>query len=347
MIEVVGLGARAGRFTLQDISFNVPAGAWGIVLGPAGAGKSTLLETIAGVRPVASGTVALRGIDVTRQPPEQRRIGMVYQHAFLFPHLSIDENIAYAAKDPEVARDIAARLGADSLANRPGSSLSGGERQVVALARALASRPDVLLLDEPFAALDARRRTSVRAELRRMHREAGVTILQVTHDFIEAGTYGDVAIVLDHGTIAQVDPPDVLFRKPATLAVADFLGFENVFSGQLSSSGVDAGSNLLTFHGAGIDLIGVGDHPGGAGHAVIRAEDVTLAREAPGASSARNILRGVVVSVSRHGVLSQVTIAVGATNISATLTETSLAELGFATGLPVVAVIKATAVHLC
>ena len=347
MIEVVGLGARAGRFALRDITFTVPAGAWGIVLGPAGAGKTTLLETIAGVRQVANGTVALRGADVTRQTPEQRRLGMVYQHAFLFPHLSVDENIAYAAKDPEVARDIAARFGADTMASRPVSSLSGGERQVVALARALASEPDVLLLDEPFAALDSRRRTSIRAELRRIHRVAGVTILQVTHDFIEAGTYGDVAIVLDNGTTAQVDPPDVLFRKPATVAVADFLGFENVFSGQVSSSGVDVGSKLLTFHGAGIDLVGVGDHPGGAGHAVIRAEDVTLAREAPGASSARNILRGVVVSVSRHGVLAHVTIAVGATNISATLTEASLAELGFEAGVPVAAVIKATAVHLC
>lgn len=347
MIEVTGLGARAGGFTLRDITFSVPAGAWGIVLGPAGAGKTTLLEMIAGVRPTTLGTVALRGMDVSQLPPEQRRIGMVYQHALLFPHLSVNENIAYAAKDHDAARDVAARLGADAMASRPVASLSGGERQIVALARALAAKPDVLLLDEPLAALDPRRRITVRAELRRMHRESGVTILHVTHDFIEAGTLGDIAIVLSEGTVAQVDRPDVLFRRPATVGVADFLGFENVFSGNVTTSGDGAGQRLLSFSGSGIDLIGIGDHPSGAGHAVIRAEDVTLAREVPGASSARNILRGMVVSVSRHGPLSQVTLAVGATNLTALLTEAALGDMGFVVGVPAVAIIKATAVHLC
>ena len=347
MIEVVGLDARAGHFALRDITFTVPSGAWGIVLGPAGAGKTTLLETVAGIREVARGTVALRGVDVTHQPPEHRRIGMVYQHAFLFPHLSVSENIGYGAKDGDAAREVAARLGADALASRPVASLSGGERQVVALARALASKSDVLLLDEPFAALDPRRRTSIRAELRRMHREARITILQVTHDFIEAGTLGDIAIVLNEGAAAQVDAPDVLFRTPATAAVADFLGFENVFSGQVSRSTGPLEQHLLTFTGSGIELIGVGDHPGGAGHAVIRAEDVTLAPEVPGATSARNVLHGRVVSVSRHGALSQVTIEVGATNLTALLTEAALGDMGFAAGVKAVAIIKATAVHLC
>lgn len=347
MIDVVALGARAGHFALRDVTFTVPAGAWGVVLGPAGAGKTTLLETIAGIRPVASGTVALRRVDVTQQPAEQRRIGMVYQHAYLFPHLSVDENIAYAAKDHDGAREIAARLGADVLSSRPVAMLSGGERQVVALARALAPRPDVLLLDEPFAALDPRRRASVRAELKRMHRDSGLTILHVTHDFIEAGTLGDIAIVLDDGAVAQVGPPYVLFRKPATAAVADFLGFENVFTGQVSAPSAGAEERLLAFTGSGIDLIGVGIHPGGAGHAVIRAEDVTLAREAPGASSARNVLRGLVVSVSRHGALAHVTIEVGATSLTAILTEAALGDMGFAAGMPATAIIKATAVHLC
>jgi molybdopterin-binding protein len=347
VIGVVGLGARAGHFALRDITFTVPTGAWGIVLGPAGAGKTTLLETIAGIRPVATGTVALRGVNVTRQAPEQRGIGMVYQHAYLFPHLSVGENIAYGAKNRDDAHEVAARLGADVLASRPVASLSGGERQVVALARALASRPDILLLDEPFAALDPRRRTSIRAELRRMHRDAGITILQVTHDFIEAGTLGDMAVVLSEGGAAQVDTPEVLFRRPATAAVADFLGFENVFSGHILSSEGSSEHRVLTFAGSGVDLIGIGDHPGGAGHAVIRAEDVALAREAPGPSSARNVLRGLVVSVSRHGALARVTMEVGGTHLTALLTGAALDDMHFAPGVPAVAIIKATAVHLC
>ncbi|CAN5278752.1 ATP-binding cassette domain-containing protein [soil metagenome] len=348
MIALEKLCARAGQFTLRDVTFTVPAGAWGIILGPAGSGKTTLLEAIAGIRTVTSGRASMRGIDVTSSPPEQRRIGMVYQHAYLFPHLSVDENIAYAASDPASAHEVASRFGADVLSRRPVSSLSGGERQVVALARALAPQPDILLLDEPFAALDPRRRASVRSELRRIHRERGMTILHVTHDFIEAGTLGDVAIVLAEGSIVQVDPPDVLFRKPATASVADFLGFENVFSGQISSAAVpEPGDRVLAFTGSGIALVGVGDHPGGPGHAVIRAEDVVLARELPAASSARNVLPGRVVSVSNHGALSRVTLGVGTTTLAATVTEVARLEMGFAVGVPAVATIKATAVHLC
>ena len=348
MISLDRVGARAGQFTLRDITFSIPTHAWGIILGPVGSGKTTLLEAIAGIRHVMSGRIALRGIDVTASAPEERRIGMVYQHAYLFPHLSVDENIAYAAQDASAARDTAARLGADMLASRPVSSLSGGERQVVALARALAARPDILLLDEPFAALDPRRRTSIRAELRQIHRERGMTILQVTHDFIEAGTLGDVAVVLSDGCVAQVDPPDVLFRKPATASVADFLGFENVFSGQIARAVRPAdGARVLEFSGCGIGLVGVGEHPGGPGHAVIRSADVVLARDTPAASSARNVLAGRIVSVSNHGALSRVTLEVGTSTLAATVTEAAVQEMGFVVGVLAVAMIKATAVHLC
>ena len=348
MIALDGVGMRVGGFTLRDISFTIPCEAWGIVLGQAGSGKTTLLETIAGIRTATSGSIALRGVDVTTLAPEQRRVGMVYQHAYLFPHLSVDENIAYGTRDSAAAREIASRLGVDTLAGRPVSSLSGGERQVVALARALAPRPDILLLDEPFAALDPRRRTAIRAELRHIRREHRMTVLQVTHDFIEAGTLGDVAIVLGEGTLAQVDAPDVLFRKPASVAVADFLGFENVFSGQISvGTGTGAVDGVLEFSGSGIELIGLGTHPGGAGHAVIRAEDVVLARDVPGASSARNVLHGRVLSVSNEGALSRVTLDVGQTTLAAVITEGAAREMGFAPGMPAVATIKATAVHLC
>jgi ABC-type Fe3+/spermidine/putrescine transport system ATPase subunit len=199
MIEVRDLSASAGSFTLRDISFVVPRGAWGVVVGPAGAGKTTLLETIAGVRRATHGKVLLRGVPVTDLPPEQRTLGIVYQRGYLFPHLSVAANVAYGAADQGHAEDIARRFGADLLRDRRVSALSGGERQIVALARALAPRPDVLLLDEPFAALDEARRVRVREELRAWHREEGVTVLQVTHDLAEAAEVGEVRVELEEG----------------------------------------------------------------------------------------------------------------------------------------------------
>jgi ABC-type sulfate/molybdate transport systems ATPase subunit len=201
MIQVETLGARAGAFALRDVSFTLPRGAWGIVLGSAGAGKTTLLETIAGVRRAVAGRVLLRGVDATGVPSEARGVGIVYQHAFLFPHLTVEQNVRYGADDPDHALAIARRLGAGQLLARGVRDLSGGERQMVALARALAAQPDILLLDEPFAAVDPRGRTRLRRELRALQRERSLTVLHVTHDFAEAGTLGDLAILLDGGRL--------------------------------------------------------------------------------------------------------------------------------------------------
>jgi ABC-type sugar transport system ATPase subunit len=217
VIEARGLGARAGSFLLHDITFTVPRGAYGVVIGPAGSGKTTLLETVAGITPQTAGTLRLGGRDMQMVPPEQRGLGLVYQHGYLFPHLSVEQNIAYGASDAAAVREVATRLGAWDLRDRAVESLSGGERQLVALARALARRPAILLLDEPFSALDPRRRESTRRELRRIHREWGTTVLQVTHDFTEAGLLGDVAILLDRGRVLQSGRPDEVFRKPASV----------------------------------------------------------------------------------------------------------------------------------
>ena len=346
MIALEKLAARAGSFTLHDVTIALPKGAWGIVLGPAGSGKTTLLETIAGIRAATSGHVILRGVDVTSLSAEARRVGMVYQHGYLFPHLTVEENIAYGA-DVGAAREIAERFGADAFAGRAVTSLSGGERQIVALARALAPAPDILLLDEPFAALDPRRRVRVRAELRRLLRERGTTVLHVTHDFVEAGTVGDLAMVLDDGRLSQVGTPDAVFRKPASGAVADFLGAENVYSGRIARADSDDDIATLTFSGDGLTLVGVGDHPGGAGHAVVRGEDVVLAREHQSPSSARNVLEGRILEVAPNGVLARVTIAVGTSTLVAIITRESATTLELAAGELVVASIKATAVHLC
>ena len=231
MIDARGLSARLGSFLLSDVTFTVPKAAYGVVIGPAGSGKTTLLETIAGITPQSGGTLSLDGRPADALPPEARGLGLVYQHGYLFPHLSVEANIAYGATDAGIARDVATRLGAWALRDRAVESLSGGERQLVALARALARRPSILLLDEPFSALDPRRRDTTRRELRRIHREWGLTVLQVTHDFTEAGLLGDVAILLDAGRVLQSGKPEDVFRRPASPYVAEFLGAENVFAG--------------------------------------------------------------------------------------------------------------------
>jgi molybdopterin-binding protein len=348
MIQVEALHARAGAFDLRDVSFTLPRGAWGIVLGAAGSGKTTLLETIAGVRRAAAGRVLLRGADVTAVPPEHRRVGIVYQHAMLFPHLSVEENVRYGADDPAYALALARRLGAGDLLARDVRELSGGERQLVALARALAPRPDILLLDEPLAAVDPRGRTRLRRELRALQRELSLTVLHVTHDFGEAGTLGNLAILLDGGRMVQAAPPETLFRQPASAAAAEFLGAENVYAGTatpLESAAGDAPATMI-FRAGAITLVGVAA-TGVVAHAVIRGEDVVLARERSGTSSARNVLDGVVTEVVTHGALARVTLEVGELPLVATVTAGSVSELGLLPGSRAVATIKATAVHLC
>jgi molybdopterin-binding protein len=349
MIETRALGARAGGFRLHDVSFVLPGGEWGIVLGPAGAGKTTLLETIAGVRRASAGQVLLRGADATRLPPERRALGIVYQRGFLFPHLSVRENVHYGATDARWADAMSERFGASALHARPVASLSGGERQIVALARALARRPDILLLDEPFAALDPRRRTQVRRELHALQREKEMTVLQVTHDFAEAGTLGDVAVLVEGGRLVQAAPPEQLFRRPATAAAAEFLGAENVYAGRATTitSGNDGELGTLRFASGALSLVAVGEYTDGPCHAVIRGEDVVLARARPGPSSARNVLEGQVLEVAGEGALARVTVDVAGTTLVATVTAGAVRELGLVAGVPVVAAVKATAVHLC
>jgi molybdate transport system ATP-binding protein len=346
MIQTTDLRAQVGSFVLADVTFTVPAGGYGVVIGPAGSGKTTLLETIAGVVPTRAGTVRLGGVDVTRLPPEQRRLSMVYQHAYLFPHLSVEANVTYGSTDLTGTRTLASRFGVDALSGRSVESLSGGERQLVALTRALAARPQVLLLDEPFAALDPRRRSSARREVRALQRERGFTVLQVTHDFAEAGLLGDVAILLDAGRVLQQGPPDLVFRRPASPYVAEFLGAENVFAGEARMEGGGSPDALTEFRTGDLTLHAIGDVTPGPAHAVIRAEEITVAREAH-ASSARNHFGGTVVDVVPAGALARVTVDVDGVPFVAALTTRSARELSLEPGTTVHVSFKATAVHVC
>jgi len=359
MIEAVGLTAQVGAFALRDVTFAVPKGRYGVLIGPVGSGKTTLLETIAGIVPQRAGTLTLDGADMTNAPPERRRLGLVYQRGYLFPHLSVEENIAYGAPDGATALEVSKRLGADALEGRPVGSLSGGERQLVALARALAMRPLALLLDEPFSALDPRRRAEMRRQVRAIHREWRITVLQVTHDFAEAGLLGDLAILIDQGRVLQQGAPDAVFRRPASPYIAEFLGAENVFAGQVrvlgdappdwiegESAALARGYRAIEFRTGSLTIYTVGDATPGPAYAVVRAGEVVLSRE-PHALSARNRFPGRIVDIATLGALTRVTIDIEGTPLVAALTTRSAEELEVAPGLEVYASFKAMAVHLC
>jgi molybdate/tungstate transport system ATP-binding protein len=358
-IDAEGLSSQLGGFQLRDVSFVVPSGAYGVVIGPAGSGKTTLLETIAGIIPQRGGRLRLSGADVATVPAEERGVGLVYQHGYLFPHLSVEENIAYGARDASVIADLMRRLDADALRGRDVRSLSGGERQLVAIARALAPRPSLLLLDEPFSALDPRRRARVRREVRAIHREWGTTVLQVTHDFTEAGLLGDVAILLDAGRVLQFGPPDEIFRHPASPYIAEFLGAENVLAGDVRVLGDAApdwiegglldgarGHRAIEFRVGAMTIYTVGDAAPGPAYAVIRAEEIVVSAE-PAPSSARNHFRGTIEEIATLGALTRVTVRAGDTPLVAALTTRSARELGLREGSDVWASFKAMAVHLC
>jgi ABC-type sugar transport system ATPase subunit len=224
--------AWEGVAGLRSLSLEVAPGELLAILGPSGSGKSTALRVIAGLEQPDAGTVRIGGRDVTGVEPSARRVAMVFQSFALFPHLSAEDNIGFglrargASRDEARARarEVAEPLGlSDLLARRP-AQLSGGERQRVALARGLAGKPEVLLLDEPLSNLDARLRGEARAEIRRVQEATGVTTLYVTHDQDEALALGHRVAVLDRGTLQQVGTPDEVYDEPANRFVAGFVG---------------------------------------------------------------------------------------------------------------------------
>ncbi len=237
------LTKRFGEFqAVDDVSFEVAAGQLVALLGPSGSGKSTILRIIAGLEQADSGRVELTGEDATSVPVQNRGVGFVFQHYALFRHMTVWQNVAFGLEVRKLpAADVRRRVERllrlvklHGYADRYPSQLSGGQRQRVALARALAPEPKVLLLDEPFGALDARVRAELRAWLRRLHDEVHVTSLFVTHDQQEAFEVSDQIVVLNGGKVEQVGPPQSLYDRPASPFVAQFLGQINALPLQLA-----------------------------------------------------------------------------------------------------------------
>ncbi len=241
-IEVSNVSKRFGDFVaLDDVSLSIPTGQLTALLGPSGGGKSTLLRIIAGLEDADDGTIHIEGVDATDLAPQKRNVGFVFQHYAAFKHMSVARNVAFGLeirKRPK--REVKARVQEllelvhlEQFADRLPSQLSGGQRQRMALARALAIEPTVLLLDEPFGALDAKVRKELRDWLRRLHDEVHVTTVFVTHDQEEALEVADEIVVINDGRIEQIGSPDELYDAPANDFVMSFLGPVTTLGGRL------------------------------------------------------------------------------------------------------------------
>ncbi len=222
-----------GGFTaVDDVSLEIGDGEFMVLVGPSGCGKTTLLRMIAGLEQVSAGRVAVGDEDVTDRSPRERDIAMVFQNYALYPHMTVGENLGFGLKLRKVAKqerarrvmEVAKTLGLDELLDRKPAELSGGQRQRVAMGRAMVREPKAFLMDEPLSNLDAKLRVTMRGELARLHERLGVTTIYVTHDQVEAMTLGQRVAVLRDGVLQQVDTPQVLFRRPANLFVAAFIG---------------------------------------------------------------------------------------------------------------------------
>ena len=244
-LEGVRVVYPGGHLALPGLDLRVDDGERLVLVGPSGCGKSTVLRVVAGLERPEAGRVRIDGRDVTDVSPRERDVAMVFQSYALYPHKSVAENLAFGLRmrgapraeiEARVAR-TAARLGLSEVLRRRPAQLSGGQRQRVALGRAIAREPAVFLLDEPLSNLDAKLRAETRAEIARLHRELGTTLLYVTHDQEEAMTLGDRVAVLREGALEQLDAPLAIYRRPASRFVADFIGTPrmNWFAGHLEA----------------------------------------------------------------------------------------------------------------
>ena len=275
-----------GTFTAVDgISLETTPGEFLTLLGPSGCGKTTTLRMIAGFETPNSGDITLDGEDMVRLTPDKRPMSMVFQSYALFPHLTVFDNVAYGLRlrktpSAQLKEEVdAALVSMDlvSLADRAPNQLSGGQQQRVALARAMVMRPKVLLFDEPLSNLDAKLRVQMRTEIRRLQRRMGITALYVTHDQDEAMALSDRIVVMNKGRIEQVGRPEEIYRHPATVFVADFIGSANFLEAQVASFDGDSARVTVLGEsrvvGSAPDAADVGEHL-----VLVRPESVTLRR---------------------------------------------------------------------
>lgn len=333
MIALESVNKKFKDFAIKNLSLKVKKGEYFVLLGPSGAGKTVVLEMMAGLMRPDSGCISgLNGL----------KKGLIYQDYMLFPHLDVFRNIAYGLKVRKIKKEeimhsvkkISRELGIDDFLWRRVDTLSGGEKQRVAIARALVIEPDVLLLDEPTAALDFSTRSQIQTLFLELHRKYQSTFIHVTHDFEEALALGDRIALLMNGELVQSGSPEEVFNNPLTKKAADFLGYKNVFSGRIKNNFMELGEVKI------FTTMEKAEHACIA----IRSNDIILSPEHL-SSSARNSFPGKVIRIIPHLNSIEVVVDTGIT-FHAEITQKSLNEMNLREGIPVWVTFKTTSARV-
>jgi iron(III) transport system ATP-binding protein len=347
-LKLEGIEKRFGSFTaLKGVDLTIEQGEFVCFLGPSGCGKTTLLRIIAGLEAQSAGRIEQAGRDISRLPPSARDYGIVFQSYALFPNLTVADNVAYGLVNRKVPKaqvqqrveELVRLVGLPGSEGKVPSQLSGGQQQRIALARALATSPGLLLLDEPLSALDAIVRVHLRQEIRSLQRTLGVTTIMVTHDQEEALSVADRIVVMNHGVIEQVGTPEQVYREPASPFVADFVGRVNVLSGQTDGEGrLRVGDAVLQVDTAPSTAL----QPGAEIKVYLRPEDVLARPLVPGSTAdqafgaeATNVLSARIDKIEFLGAycLARVTSdSLGEQALTTVLSMNFLAEHGLSQG---------------
>mgnify|MGYP000814061406 CR=1 FL=1 len=285
------------KAVLNDVNLSVRKGEFVTILGPSGCGKTTLLRLIAGFQTASEGIITIAGKEITQTPPHKRPVNTVFQKYALFPHLNVFNNIAFGLKLKKLPAVVIEKkvkqalkmVGMTDYEYRDVDSLSGGQQQRVAIARAIVNEPEVLLLDEPLAALDLKLRKDMQIELKRIQQQVGITFIYVTHDQEEALTMSDTIVVMDKGSIQQIGTPEDIYNEPKNAFVADFIGESNIIDGIMPED------NVVQMYGRRFPCLDGGFAPNEAVDVVIRPEDIDIVPVEQGQ------LTGTVTSVTFKG----------------------------------------------
>ncbi len=346
MLKIQDLQVDLPAFGLRDIRLDIEDSDYFVLVGPSASGKTVLLETIAGMHKVTAGRIILNDRDITRLEPEKRRIGVVYQDCALFPHLTVEQNIAFGPMVQGMKMDhraplmnrLISLLEISHLLPRKPIHLSGGEKQKVALARALITDPEVLLLDEPLGALDPQTRENVRHEIIKIRAELGITIIHVTHDFEEAVTMGKHIAVIGAGAIQQVGLADEVFRHPNSEFVARFTMAVNILSGIARTIG-----GTTQFSVGDTRLVTASDLDGPC-WAAIRPENILLSIDPP-AEQGVNLFPATVSAVINKGSIVEVIVDLPPA-MTCLLTRHGFDQMDLVPGRPVYLTVPPASVHL-